>query len=217
MKKLYSFILTGLLTAGFAAKADVQVFGNTTNGVGSFSIGVVNNDLFSGAFGFIPQENVGVSSVTLWLTGYTLSTEQYFDNLYIGIYGNTTRSGINVPNVSVQLGTLTGPGPNDGSTAAFTFTDASGPIQLEAGQEYWISLDFDYVMSVNGESVVEWDGGGTPSGDGTYDEFEEVHLGVFPDDTFTPAFTINTVPEPGPTAFMSLAMLFGIGRRFCRR
>ena len=221
MKKLYPFILSLSLVAGFVTRADVPVFGNTTNGVGSFAVGDLGNQLIqSGTFGFMPQENLAVSSVTLWLTGYTPSTEQYFDNLSVGIYGNMSglEEGIaNEPDVSMQLGSLDSPGPNDGSTAAFTFTDASGPIQLEAGQEYWIWLNFDFVSFSSGTTAVQWDGGGTPEGDAAYDGFEQVFFGLSPDDTFTPAFAINTVPEPSVMAFMGLTLLFGIGRLLCHK
>ncbi len=199
-----------------AAKADVPVFGNMPDGVDTFSVGYSGDNMVSGAFGFTPQDNLDVNSVTLWLSGYSASTLQYMVPS-VGIYSNQfvlAGPGMNEPNVNAQLASLNGPAPNDGSSAAFTFSAASGPIQLEANEEYWIWIRPEILgpFPTNGGANVLLESGGPPTGDATYNEFEMGEFGIS-SDAFTPAFTINVIPEPSEYALIGTgAVLVGFRR-----
>jgi hypothetical protein len=213
MKRLYIFTVALLLAGGFAAKADVPVFGNSPNNTSAFSVGVAGDNTFGGAIGFTPLENLSVSSVTLWISGYNglssyyngpngivFTNQSYVVSISDSIYNIR---GYNQPGGLLTL--LNVPAPNDGSLAPFTFAVPSGSIELEANQEYWV---FIYGITIPGSFLYynnsSWVGGGTPTGDAIYDGAESSFSSGFTPSTDIPAFTINTVPEPGALALSAL-------------
>jgi len=209
VKRLCAYILPLLVAVSLTAKADVPVFGNTTNVGEAFTISATaSGESFGGAVAFTPLENISVTSVTLWLDGYTGEHDQAF---CAGIYENE----FNMPGLPVAA--LNIPPPNDGSRAAFTFTDAAEPATLEAGQEYWLFIYGAVPTNCPQSMSVAWVNGGAPTGDSVYDGSEAFSASTFGDSPDMPAFTINTVPEPGVMAFIGLAVLLGLGRVVCQR
>jgi hypothetical protein len=221
MKRLAQYIAALSFLVCFAAKADVPVFGNSTNNTSAFQVGIAGDNTFGGAIGFTPLENLSVSSVTLWLSGYNGLSSYYsgpngivFTNqsYVVSINGNGTAFGYNTP--GIPLTPLNVPAPNDGSLAAFTFTVPSGSVALEAHQEYWVAISgITMPESFLYYNNSDWVGGGTPTGDAIYDGAVSQYSAGFTSSTDVPAFTINIVPEPSEYALVGAGVvLFGFRR-----
>jgi hypothetical protein len=214
MKRLAQYIAALSFIVCLAAKADIPVFGNTTNSTGyAFQLGlpeVIDGE--GGAIEFTPTENIDLSSVTLWLSNYTMQSSSYGGG---SLYESPPPSNLNPFDLS-YLGDFNNATPNNGSIAAFTFELSSGPITLDAGQEYWLI----FAASDMGNSSptiplpIYWMDGGAFNGDGTYDaSYGYRSPGEFSSSTAIPAFTINTVPEPSEYALMGAGVvLFGFRR-----
>lgn len=217
MRQNIPMVLVMLLATCLMTKADVPVFGNFPNGSSGFDIVAYNTSMNIGAaVEFTPLEDIDVSSVTIWLSGYS------------GIYGQTMYASICSNNPHNTFGTaangpggalltLTSAAPNDGSLAAFTF---SGSAILSANTSYWLVLDSEETQIAPAPAQADWVGGGAPTGDAIYDG--SVVYSYLPSpsintSSIVPAFTINAVPEPGVAALMSIPLIFGLGRAFFKR
>jgi hypothetical protein len=183
-----------------SAKADRPVFGNHPNGGGpAYNLAWYDYMSSGGEVGFTPYADMTISSVTVWLTGYDGADGLTFDAaIYNNFYGQP----------DFEIANLITPAPNDGSDAAFTFADSSGSTMLDADQEYWLLI---YASGTNPSEPVgaTWDTGGTPCGNAFYDGsqgFNESYSG-------TPAFSLNTVPEPGSTCLMGIPLLIWLGAK----
>ena len=219
MKWLCIFTVALVLLAYFTAKADVPVFGNNplgppAPGDSGLNVGYFNYDVLQQiAVFFTPTENLQVGSVTLWVTGYSGSVAQNL-NLNVGIC-NTEVLGDTLTNVGTSIAQLTTPAPNDGSSASFTFADSAGSVTLQENEEYCFLVAGDPVVPHGVSSaMVTLEEGDTPTGDAVYDGAVYIQSqSSFPDGD-TPAFTINTVPEPSEYVLIGLgAIVFG----FCYR
>lgn len=211
MRRNIPIALVMLLATCLMTKADVPVFGNTPNGSSGFDIVAYNTSMNIGAaVEFTPLEAIDLSSVTVWLSGYN------------GIYGQTMYASICSNNSNAPGGallTLTSAAPNDGSLAAFTF---SGSLTLSANTPYWLVLDSEETQIAPAPAQASWVGGGTPSGEATYDGSVVYNYLPSPSintSSIIPAFTINAVPEPGVAALINIPLIFGLGRAFykCQR
>ncbi len=192
-----------------AAKADVPVFGTTTNGDEyAFQLGEPGGgSALGGAVEFTPAENLDVSSVTLWLTGYNA---QNYSFIWADLCATSPIAGINQPGATLAFSI--NPEPNDGSIGAFTFNLSSGPITLDAGQEYWL-LAAGYYQNPQAGGMPLWVNGEDPTGDANYDGADFYTSGLFGTGAPMPAFTINVVPEPSEYALGGLgAVLLGFRR-----
>ncbi len=204
----------------FTAKADVPVIASTTNGISGFALGTYDTIPVGWAVGFTPTENIDVSSVTLWLSGYDAQfvnqKPSQPSDITFGLYENGNLDGFSQPVLALSPQFV--PSPNDGSAAPFTFTlSPDESITLDAGQEYWI-LAYGFVWPASGYPVPlpEWISGGELTG-ADYDGLDFFYNAGFSpvsnDGTDIPAFTINTVPEPSEYALMGAGMvLFGFRR-----
>jgi hypothetical protein len=213
-----SFFLTLFLAGGLSAQASVPVFGNSPDGDGtSFSLSVYNElSMSGGAVEFTPQENINVSSVTLWLADYT------------GYYGERVDASIweNYDNTPyMQLLDFNPASPNNGSMAAFTFcdpaadlfTDPSGSTTLSANASYWLVVT-EGGPPGNYATGANWVGGGVPMGDSIYNGSDNYtpDQGEFDACSVLPAFTINTVPEPSFAGLTCLPLFIGAGAGYYR-
>jgi hypothetical protein len=205
-----------------SAKSEVPVFGNCSGGNGNaFTIAASSSgQTFGGAVGFTPTADMSLSSVTLWLNGYTGQNGQTYsaeicDNLDPFSQGNQPGQ---------VIATLNTPTANNGSTKAFKFTDASGSVTLDAGEEYWLAI-FAVVPSPEAGFVSsEWVQGQTPTGCAVYDGAEGFSGSSFYASSATPAFSINSldssaisivpVPEPSSLTLMIIPAMLGAGRKF---
>ena len=194
------------------AKADEPVFGNSTNGTMS-GLSIVcegQEGISGGAIEFKPLENINVSSVTLWIAGYTLQSGQ---NIYAGIWSDN-----NAPNA--PLINFSSPAPNNGNAASFVFANASPANQfitstvLSANVLYWLVVSSEAPQGQN-ESAAVWLEGGNTSGGADYHgaDIYNIYNGTFNSTSIEPAFSINSVPEPGFGALISLPLLFGIAQK----
>lgn len=165
-------------------------FGNNPSGGTAFTIGVEAGNTFGGAIAFTPLNSLALLSVTVWLDGFN-GTNVAGDGPYEiigGIYQNSGSS--DQPGQElIDLGTLT---HNDGSFAAFTFTNRSQSTILEADEKYWL---FIYMTGGFAGSAASWVKGGTPMGGATYGGSQSFADGNFASSTATPAFNMNEVPE----------------------
>jgi len=205
-----------------SAKSEVPVFGNSpSDGMSAFSIAASSSgETFGGAVGFTPDANMSLSSVTLWLNGYTGNNNQ---SMYAEIceHVDPFEQG-NQP--GEVIATLSTPAANNGSTAAFRFTDASGALTLDSGQEYWLAIFAVVPSPAAGFVSSEWVQGGEPMGSAVYDGAEGFSAGSFYDSSATPAFSINSsdsaavsiapVPEPSSVALMIIPAVLVAGRKF---
>ena len=228
MKRIAQWISAALFVATcVAAKADVSVFGNSPNDGTGFGVSVYNQlSLSGGAVEFTPSQNINLSSVRLWLSGYT---GQYGQSIYANIWLNSSANAPYTPYLS--LGTSV---HNNGSLAAFTFSslsanpysDPSGSTILSANSSYWL------VVTASGQpgnfmAGANWVGGSAPIGIAAYDGADNynVYGGSFSASTSLPAFSINEasspivileVPEPNTVALMAIPAVLGIGRKLYR-
>jgi hypothetical protein len=221
--KITASFVTGLvLISCLAAKADSPEFGNSPNGNGTaFDLSTYGQlSLSGGAVGFTPDANIELSSVSLWLTGYTGQSGQTID---VSIWDNSTSNSHPwAPVISLSAAL-----PNNGSLAEFTFSspsansynDPSGSMVLSANTEYWLVVTAG-AQPGNCTTDASWVNGIPPTGNAIFDASEtyNVNGGSFDPNGAMPAFSINSdapfsidpVPEPGSASIMSLAMLFGM-------
>jgi hypothetical protein len=206
-------VLVGLvlLVAASTAKADVPVFGNSPNGEDGFGLVYGSpNPIFGGAVEFTPAENIEISSVSLWLIGYTGQSGQY-------ISASIWSAGSGFPFAPYLY--LNAPSPNNGSLAQFTFSNPDlGSTVLWANTAYWLVVQPG--GQLGGNNQAGWVGGGNPGGDalfGRSDLYDIAPGESFEPSTVMPAFTINIVPEASYVAFLSLQLLLWVATLFTER
>lgn len=217
VKRTVSFIAGLLFVSALTANADSPVFGNSPGGSGAFSLSFASGNIWGGAVLFTPTEDISLSSVTLWLSGYN---GQNGITPSVGIYDS-----FQLPNSMFEMGSevvsLNTPAANNGLTSAFTFSDSSRAV-LKAHQDYWL---FAYGLWGGsgpnyGGAASYWEAGGTPIGNAIFDQADYFNNGGLSQTAFIPAFSINSnspgtisaVPEPGTVALLTIPLLFGIGR-----
>lgn len=216
-------VAAAALGTSFIAKADMSLFGNSLSGSDGFNISAYNGQSLSGgAIEFTPLQNMNLSSVTLWLSGYT---GVYGQSIYANIW---LSSGANVPYAPyIGLGTTA---HNDGSLAAFTFSslsanpyyDPSGSMVLSANTSYWLVVTAQG-RSGNYISGANWVGGTTPTGVAVLNGADSYNVSgsSYTASATLPAFSINgpsslfiqEVPEPSTVALMIIPAALGIGRK----
>jgi hypothetical protein len=216
MRRYIPLNFMAFMAACMAAKADVPVFGNSTNSTSSgFGIVCLGQEGISGAaVEFTPLENMTVSSVTLWLAGYS---GQFGQSIDASIWSDDNEPYAPLINFS-------SPGPNDGSSAAFVFSNASPAnptvtsTVLTANVLYWLVVS-STAPSGRNESTTVWLQGGNPTGNAVYNgsDVYNIYDGTFSASSTTPTFTINAVPEPGFGTLMSLPLLFVIARNLYKK
>jgi hypothetical protein len=204
VKRIHPFVTIFLLVICLSAKADLPIFGNAPDGNGSaYDVSWYNYTSSGGAVAFTPDQNITLSSVTVWLQGYTgqngLSLDAAIYNNFQGQPGQ-------------EIDVLTSPEPNDGSISAFNFSSSSGSTVLDAGDEYWLLLYGNGTNPMD-PTGCHWEEGGSPTGAAAYDGTQ----GFYEPYTDTPAFTINAVPEPGVGSLVALGLLLGLGRLLSKR
>lgn len=226
MKRNLSTALVILLAACLMTKADVPVFGNSTNGTSGINIIVrAGSSIQEAAIEFTPLENIDLSSVTVWLSGYN---GMYGQTVFAGIYNNSSGNTFgNAPNIpGNQLLGFTSPAANDGSLASFTFSNPTGtpynPTDstiLSANTPYWLLIGATGEPGSYEDDNQLWTIGGTPTGSAVYDGtvIYSVPGPNYNTSSIIPAFTINAVPEPGVAALLSIPVVFGLGRILYRR
>lgn len=192
----------GICVLLFAAVTRAEVlFGNKPDG--SYGYGIYSSypdPYISGAaVSFTPTVDFTLSSVTLSLSGYTQP------------FGLELLEGPD-PNNAVAIGLFNGPPPNDGSPEDVTFEMISGAgspgaLTVNAGDTCWL---FAYGNSQS-SGTIEWVGGTPPAGAATFNGtalyFGDPVGGFLPGlSANSPAFKINSVPEPSS---WGLALLGG--------
>jgi hypothetical protein len=223
VKRRVQFFSALFFITCFTAQADVSVFGNSpSGGSGGLSSGYINpTESYWCAIGFTPQENIDLSSVSIWLSAFNgqnvgVSIALNGDNPEFNAGGTAT----NFP----EYGYLdfSSPAPNDGSLAAFTFTNPttgnplvnpSGSTVLLADTEYWLVVVDTGNPGVG--TAVSWVAGETPAGEAMYDgsATDSGEQLAWNTASGLPAFSINTVPEPGSAALVVIPLLLGAGHR----
>lgn len=221
--KRSNLIVTLLLSlACLAAKADVPVFGNNPVDSGTaLGITVYNGlSLTDGTIEFTPSANIALSSVSLWLSGYT---GDYGQSINASIWSSSPCG--NLP--WTPIANLSTPSANNGSLSEFTFSTASS-LTLSAGTSYWLMVTAsgepgDYIEGAS------WVDGTTPTGAATFNGADNYSFnrGSFNPTSVLPAFDLNTdspiptninpVPEPGVGELMVLPLLLGAIRSLYRR
>jgi hypothetical protein len=224
--KIIPFLMALFVVAALSAKASGPVFGNSPDGGNGFSLVAYNGlSMSGGAVGFTPTENISLTSVTLWLTGFTGQNGQ---TINVSIWDNSGSAPY------APLMTLGAPAANNGSLGAFTFDnpvinpadDPSHSTVLSANREYWLVVTAGDPFG-NCLDSSTWVGGGMPTGNAIFDAADSynVYGGSFCDSSSLPAFAIddpnpgvaNPVPEPGSLALLSIPLLFGLARWFSLR
>jgi hypothetical protein len=222
--RAFSFVAIFVVFCG-SAKSEVPIFGNCSSGNGNaFSIAASSSgETFGGAVGFTPTEDLSLSSVTLWLNGYTGQNGQTYtaeicENVDPFAQGNQPGE---------VIAALNTPSANNGSTEAFKFTDASGPLTLDGGQEYWLAIFAVVPSPETGFVSSQWAQGEDPIGCAVYDGAEGFSGNSFYASSATPAFSINSsdpsavsivsVPEPSSMTLMIIPVILGAGRKFFMR
>lgn len=203
--------LTALSLALLMGARAQGVFGNAP--VGGVAFDFIANGGFAGggAVAFTPLHDFSVSSVKIWLTGYTGldmygNTNQSF---YAGIYTDqpAVDPGYDDDQPGLLLASLNVPPPNDGSLAPFDFLNPSSATVLQANTKYWIFIYESTSGSFNYDSYPQWVAGDTPVGDAIYNGSQSFWAFDFSPSSATPAFAINAVPEPGPLWILSGGLL----------
>jgi hypothetical protein len=215
-----SFVAGFLLTAAVSVQADSPVFGNSPGNGTAFSLAFASGNTWGGAVLFTPSQNIELSSVTMWLSGYTA---QCGVTPSVSIY-DSYQFPNHVYGLASEIVSLNTPAANDGSSAAFTFTDSSGTT-LDAGQDYWLFAYGSWNGNGNfGGASSYWDAGTTPIGAAVLDQSDFFNNGGLMESGLTPAFSINSdsptvgvVPEPNTLTLLAIPALLGIGRLFYNR
>jgi hypothetical protein len=231
VKRIASLVVVSLI-ACLAARADAPAFGNSfNNGSSAFSLATYGQlSLSGGAVGFTPEGNIDLTSVSLWLSGYT---GQYGQSIDVSLWNsNPANTGFaNTGNAGSfpwsPVITLQSAAANDGSLAEFTF-DASSSTVLSANTEYWLVVTAG-AHAGNNMTGASWLAGGTPVGDAIYDGAESYNVSgsAFDTSSALPSFSINTdadsltavtaAPEPSSVALMMIPFLLLAGRLFYNR
>jgi hypothetical protein len=205
-------VVLSLLTFCLPVKADRPVFGSAPDGSGNgLSISFYNSySYLGGAVEFTPAENFDLGSISLWLEGYNT---QYAETVNVSIWLDNN----NTP--YTPLLNFDSPAANNGSLDLFTFSNPSGANSfvdpsdstvLSANTTYWL------IVTASGSSGgTIWAEGKNPCGQGIYigSDSYSVNNGTFDSSSIMPAFSINVVPEPGFTAFMTLSLCAAAGYR----
>jgi hypothetical protein len=232
VKRTASLIAGLSLIACLAARADEPAFGNSVNGSASaFSLSTYGQlSLSGGAVSFTPEANIDLTSVSLWLSGYT---GQYGQSIDVSLWdSNPANTGFaNTGNAGSfpwsPVITLQSAAANNGSLGEFTF-DASSSMVLSANTEYWLVVTAGGHAG-NNMTGASWIEGGTLAGNATYDGAESynVYGGAFDTSSALPSFSINTdtdsltavtaAPEPSSMALMIIPFLLLVGRMFYNR
>ncbi|HTR42250.1 MAG TPA: choice-of-anchor R domain-containing protein [Pseudomonadales bacterium] len=216
MKRTVSLLAGLLFLSALSMKADSPVFGNSLGGGGSFSLSFASGNTWGGAVLFTPTTDISLSSVTLWLSGYS---GQNGITPSVSIY-NSYQFGNNLFGMGSQVVSLNAPAPNSGITDAFTFSGSS-PATLQANQDYWLFAygSWDGSAPTFGGASSYWQAGTAPTGNAIFDQSAFFNNGGLSPSTFVPAFSINgpslaapVVPEPSTMALLTIPFLFGIGR-----
>lgn len=240
MKILLPVLL--LLAAPLAVVAQTSYFGNPPDG-SSFplsrnaDVGIqpdpLNSSLsdpYGALMAFTPLQTFTLTNVSLWLSGYTgangmsiqldIIADENDGPYYPTGAGATSPVTPNVP-LYVQA-PFTSPAPNSGGLAEFTFT---GDTTLAANLVYYIYL----IGNDAGGATFNVNLAASPvpsSSEVLYDGTE--NYGYFNgnlsyqglDTSYSAAFELNAVPEPGTTALMLLggaaAVLVRGRRRKCQ-
>ena len=216
MKGIGQYLIAIFLTVGcLSARADRPVFGNSPGSGNTFTLGFASGNTFGGAILFTPTQNICLSSVTLWLSSYD---GQNGIIPTVAIYSSRQQGPGNYQMAAI-IASLDTPAPNDGSTAAFNFTDVSSQTRLDANTAYWL---FAYGMwndTTNyAGAYCYWATGSTPMGDAAYNQDDYYVNGSFSGQSgIAPAFVINAVPEPNSAALLGISLLFATGRALYRR
>src|ERR1700722_6524022 len=218
----FSLVLATLVSVSLslAARADTSVYGNLPNNGSGFSLVAYNGlSMSGGAVEFTPTENIDLSSVTLWLSGYT---GQYGQSIYANIWESYNN------NPYTPYINLASASPNSGSVAAFTFgspsvnpyTDPSGSTVLAANTSYWLVVTAgEHTGSYT--TAASWVGGGVLGGPALFNASDSYNVNgaSFSPSSDLPAFSLNDanaqvtiqeVPEPGSMAMLSVASLLGM-------
>lgn len=212
-----------LVIACLSTKAEGPVFGNAPGDGTGFSIVTYNGlSMSGGAVEFTPTENIDLSSVSIWLSGYTGGT------IEASIWsGNPAGTADENPGTAplfpwAQAITLDAPTYDNGSLDELTFSDSLKDSTLSAGKDYWLVITSEG-PSGNYIDGASWVAGGTPTGDAIFDGADSynVYGGSFDTSSVLPAFSINSddsgsflapVPEPSSMTLMSIPLLLGLGR-----
>lgn len=186
------------------ARADRPVFGNSPGSGNAFNLAFESGNTFGGAVLFTPSENIDMSSVTLWLNNYN---GQNGISPSVAIYDSYQISG-NTYALAAEIANLNTPPPNDGSMAAFNFS-APAETMLEAGQAYWLFAYGFWGGGAGFGAACYWNAGGSLSGEAVYDQADYFNNGgLAGPSSVVPAFALNTVPEPGYSALLTIPALF---------
>lgn len=208
-----------LLIACLSTKVEGQVFGNAPESGTAFGIVTYNGlSMSGGAVGFTPTANIDLSSVSLWLSGYSGG-----QTINVSIWSSSPVGGYNPGTASIfpwaPIVSLNSVSHNNGSLAEFTFSDPKDTT-LSANTEYWVVV----TSSEPGNSLnaASWVNGGTPTGEAIFDGADSYNIygGAFDASSALPAFSINSdsgsslipVPEPSSMTLISIPLLFGMGR-----
>ena len=231
MKKIFLLAVL-LLGTRLAVMAQSDFLGNPSNGsLSGFGVGINPNPYNNGitlqygtAIAFTPLQTFTLNSVTLWLSGYTgannMSINCYIaddprDSAHPDGIGATSPLSPSYPNNFITQ--LSSPAFNDGSLAAFNF---SGNVTLYANLVYYIYLTGNDAGNASfGVSLAASD---VPSSSNAiYNGTERWQFDIGGNlgdsglnNSYSPAFEINPVPEPGPTALLAGGSILGLMMRY---
>lgn len=216
VKRNVSIIAGFLFITALAVKAESPVFGNSLGNGSAFNLSFASGNTWGGAVLFTPTEDISLSSVTLWLSGYNGHNGI---TPSVAIYDSYELPG-NLFEMGSEVVSLNTPRANNGVTGAFTFSDSSKTV-LNAHQDYWL---FAYGLwnggaSQPGGAANYWEAGSAPVGSAIFDQSAYFINGSLSPGAAIPAFcinsdspTVNAVPEPGMMTLLTIPLLFGIGR-----
>lgn len=237
LKPLAILLITLTCAVGTGLKAQGS-FGNSPVAGSSFLWSEYNGmAVQGGAVSFTPLQNINVSSITIWLDGFSGANGIQVN---AGIYLNQTDSsgifnhGTATSFPSAQILSFTTPAHNDGSLAPFTyfnpvgnpFNNPASSTVLLANTTYWLMIlpSGPTGPYANGG---DWVAGGTPTGDSVYNGsvYVDRYNGKYDASTVMPAFSINgtplqqvsPVPEPGSVALLLFLSLILLARAVWKR
>jgi hypothetical protein len=206
--RIWTMVLAVLLLNIVLAAEAQGVLGNNPRSGTAFTLALEGGNTFGAAIAFTPNYNLSLLDITIWLAGFT-GTDAFGGgpyNIVGGIYENSKFSDQPAEQI-MDLGILT---PNNGSLAAFTFTNGSASTILVADQKYWL---FVYMRGGFVGSAANWVNGSTPAGSATYDGSESFADGSFTPSSATPAFSITEAPEPSTLALVGLGAVILLSAR----